>query len=122
MARQGPAPVRREDPAAVIVSQKRAGSSLPEGSANGAGWEPPNREPAAQVPQRGPAAYQQQPADNNDFQVAVPSRKYAHLPLIADELKGKETPATYQLDPETAIPSGKNPVRQKKGVLGFLKK
>jgi hypothetical protein len=115
MGRQGPAPVRREDPAAVIVSQKRAGSSLPEGSANGAGWESPNREPAAQLPQRGPA-------DNNDFQVAVPSRKYSHLPLIADELKGKETPATYQLDPETAIPSGKNPVRQKKGVLGFLKK
>ena len=122
LGRQGPLPVRREDPAAVIVSQKRAGSAFPEGSANGAGWEPPNREPAAQEPRRAPAAYQQQPADNNDFQVEVPQRKYSHLPMIADELKGKENAATYQLDPQTAIPSGKNPVRQKKGVMGFLKK
>jgi hypothetical protein len=122
MGRQGPLPVRREDPAAVIVSQKRAGSTFPEGTAAGAGWEPPNREPAAQVLQRAPVPYQQQPVDNHDFQVAVPQRKYSHLPLIADELKGKETPASYQPDAETVVPSGKNPTKQKKGVLGFLKK
>lgn len=112
MGRQGPPPVRREDPAAVIVSQKRAGSSFQEGAAAGAGWEP----------QRAPVLYPQQPADNNDFQVAVPPRKYGHLPLIADELKGKETQVPYQPDPETVVPSGKNTTKQKKGVLGFLKK
>jgi hypothetical protein len=122
MGRQGLPPVRREDPAAVIVSQKRAAGSFPEGSAAGAGWEPQNHEPAAPVSQRTPASYQQYPADNNDFQVAIPKRKYSHLPMIAEELKEKENAASYHPDPETPVPSGKNATKQKKGVLGFLKK
>jgi len=110
----------REDPAAVVISPKRASPAMPEGTI-AVSREPVSREPGMNLAQKPPVSYRQT-GETNDFQVAIPPRRYGHLPLVAEELKRKETPVLMQPDPENAAPAGKNTKKQKKGVLGFLKK
>jgi hypothetical protein len=59
----------------------------------------------------------------NDQQIAVPQKRYAHLPLIADELKTKGEAGARQHPPDIpGVSQKKRAPSQKKGVLGFLKK
>lgn len=53
-------------------------------------------------------------------QISVPQKKYSHLPLIADELKGAKQSYTDVAD--TPEPSRKSRPPDKKSMLGFLKK
>ena len=58
-----------------------------------------------------------------DQQVDIRQKRYAHLPLIADELRKPAEPQSRQYAPEIPeMPGKKSPGSQKKGVLGFLKK
>jgi Double zinc ribbon len=53
-------------------------------------------------------------------QISMAQKKYGHLPLVADELKGLK-PA-YQDPGDVPEPSRKGRPPDKKGLLGFLKK
>jgi hypothetical protein len=53
-------------------------------------------------------------------QISMPGKKYGHLPLIADELKGSKP--SYHDAADTPEPSRKARPPDKKGVFGFLKK
>jgi hypothetical protein len=50
----------------------------------------------------------------------MPPKKYGHLPLIADELKGSKP--SYEDPGEPLEPSRKKRPPAKSGVLGFMKK
>jgi hypothetical protein len=110
----------REDPAAVIISPKRASPAMPDGAAAISG-EHLNRDTGITLSQKPPVSYRQA-GETSDFQAGISPRRYGHLPLIADELKGKETPVLMQPDQDTPASAGKSVKKQKKGVLGFLKK
>jgi hypothetical protein len=69
-------------------------------------WDPWSDSPAGQdIPSAVP-------------QIHVPSKKYSHLPLIADELKDYKKPAADMDD----FPAPAKQAPRKKGVLGFMKK
>jgi len=116
--RQDSLPVR-DDPAPVIVSQKRTTPAAPEVTAFQGGDVQSREKVYASL--KSPVA-SRSPGDAADFQGAGPQRKYGHLPLVSEELRGKETPAPMHQDPDQGSSSGKSPRKQKKGVLGFLKK
>jgi len=113
-------------PAAVVISKKRA--SLPVQDVAAADWDPwtdgsSDYDARPLAPQEMPVARQPLPADEPVYrspQISVPPKKYSHLPLIADELKGAKTPYTGLEDfPES--PTAERPAK-KKGVLGFMKR
>jgi hypothetical protein len=59
----------------------------------------------------------------HDPQFTVPQKRYAHLPLIADELKTKGEAGARLHPPDIpGVSEKKKAASQKKGVLGFLKK
>jgi hypothetical protein len=58
----------------------------------------------------------------HDQRVAVPQKRYAHLPLVADELKKKSDDGGSQHPADPVTSPKKRGSSQKKGVLGFLKK
>jgi predicted RNA-binding Zn-ribbon protein involved in translation (DUF1610 family) len=53
-------------------------------------------------------------------QIAMPPKKYGHLPLVADELKGSKP--SYKDAGDVPAPSRKGRPPDKKGAFGFLKK
>ena len=102
--------------APVIVTQRKPSGSQPRLTVPDSDWEPWNDVPP--VPGRsgtpGPAMREQ--SAHHEQQTAIPQKRYAHLPLVADELRKKGDDGAYQHLPE--IPG----TPKKKGVLGFLKK
>jgi hypothetical protein len=55
--------------------------------------------------------------------IAIPQKRYAHLPLVADDMKKKGEPGIRQHAPDIpGISQKKKAGLPKKGVLGFLKK
>jgi len=110
-------------PAPVVITKKR--NSLPIMDATTADWDPwtdgsTEFDARPLTPQEPPAAFQPSPAEEPVYrapQISVPPKKYSHLPLIADELKGPKTP--YTGDSES--PAKERPAK-KKGVLGFMKR
>jgi DNA-directed RNA polymerase subunit RPC12/RpoP len=104
--------------APVIVTQRKPAGSVPAVIAPITDWEPWNDVPPApgHSGTAGPAM-PEQPA-HRDQQVAIPQKRYAHLPLVADDMKkkGQHTPDIPDASRK------KRTVSQKKGVLGFLKK
>jgi predicted amidophosphoribosyltransferase len=108
--------------APVIVTQRKPAADPLTVTVPDSDWEPwndPSRSPGFPgVP--GPAEPEQPPS--HDRQIAVPQKRYDHLPLVAEEMKKKGDSATRPLPSDTLhIPGKKNPVSQKKGVLGFMK-
>ncbi len=110
----------------VLVAKKKTG--LPVQEEPPAEWDPWTdgssdfdlQHPARQEQQYSPAQYPAGPADREP-QISVPPRKYSHLPLIADELKGPKTGYADKI--EMAVPAQqKRDHPAKKGVLGFMKK
>jgi predicted amidophosphoribosyltransferase len=113
--RQGMQAAPQPDPAApVIVTQRKPHAGpLPVVTIPETDWEPWNDVPPAPGRSGSPGpAIPEQPA-HPDQQIAVPKKRYAHIPLVADELKIKGEPG---------VPQKKNEGTQKKGVLGFMKK
>ncbi|MDD1690474.1 MAG: zinc ribbon domain-containing protein [Methanoregula sp.] len=85
-----------------------------------ADWDPWSDESDARpvAPPVNPYGYQDEPAPRPP-QIRMPPKKYAHLPLIADELKdGKKSYA----DPDEYAEPPKKERPSKKGVLGFMKR
>jgi len=101
-----------------IVTQRKTAGSLPVVTITDNEWVPwTDTSPVAGLPGSAGPAMPEQPR-LRDRQVAVPQKRYAHLPLVADETKKKGPHA-----PD--VPGGahkKKTVSQKKGVLGFLDK
>jgi hypothetical protein len=106
----------------VIITQRKPGGTLPPVIVPDTDWEPWNDVP----PDSGtsgihdPSPPEQIP--HQDKQVAVPPKRYAHLPLVADELNTKGEPASGRHVPDTPVLSHKRRGTEKKGILGFLKK
>jgi len=120
--RQGIPSARQEDPAPVIITQRKPAGPLPPVTVPDTDWEPWNEVPPALGISRSEPAIPQQPVFH-DQQVALPQKRFAHLPLVADELKkkGDDQGRQYQPDIPGQAPR-KRSGSEKKGVLGFLKK
>jgi hypothetical protein len=85
-------------------------------------WEPWNEMPPALGISRSEPPIPEKPVFH-DRQAAVREKRYAHLPLIADDMKKKAEPPSSQHGQDIPVmPAKRKPVSQKKGVLGFLKK
>ena len=110
-------------PAAVVVTKKR--NALPIQEVPAADWDPwtdgsPEFDSMPAGLQEPAPSYQPPPPEEPAFrapQISVPPKKYSHLPLVADELKGAKGP--YTGDPG---PRAKERPAKKKGVLGFMKR
>ena len=126
---KGPVAVAPADPApSVVIAKKR--SLPPQPAEQPAEWDPwsdgspeydiagPGREDPS-FPQPEPPAPVAPPAAGIP-EAGTPGKRYAHLPLIADELKGPKT--QYAGPEEPPLPPPRGSARKKKGVLGFLKK
>ncbi len=110
--RQGMHSVHSTGPAPVIVTQRKPAGSHPAVIVPDTDWEPWNDAPAA--PRLSGAADTVVPEQSArpDLQTAEPQKRYAHLPLVSDEMKKSGHGSTQR----------KKAVSQKKGVLGLLKK
>lgn len=109
--------------ASVIITQTRPAGLPLLVTVPDTDWEPWNDEPPASEHSgtSGPALPEQ--TAHHDQQIAVPQKRYAHLPLIADEMKTKgDAGAPLQVPGTPGISQKKKTGSQKKGVLGFLKK
>jgi len=100
------APLRSAGPEAapaVVITKRR--SPLPAREETVADWDPwSDGSPEYESPQEQPV--------HTAPQISIAPKKYSHLPLVADELKGAKNPG------ETA--KKERPAR--KGVLGFMKR
>jgi predicted amidophosphoribosyltransferase len=110
--RQGVQPAHQQGQAPVIVTQRKPAGFVPTLTVPDTDWEPWADVPP--VPGFSKTSEPSKPAQSThrDQQIAVPEKHYAHLPLIADDMKKKGGPG------ERTQKAGS----QKKGVLGFLKK
>jgi DNA-directed RNA polymerase subunit RPC12/RpoP len=97
--------------APVIVMQRKPAGPQSQVIVPDTDWEPWNDVPPAPGISGSPAPALPKQSAHNDQQIDIPQKRYAHLPLIADELKTKGQAGSRQ-----------KAGSQKKGVLGFLKK
>jgi ribosomal protein L37E len=106
--------------APVIIMQKKPAGTQPPVIVPDTEWEPWNDVP----PDSGPSGIPEPspPHLENEDQQIAPLKRYAHLPLVADELKTKGEPGSGRHMPETPVLSRKKQGTEKKGILGFLKK
>jgi len=67
---------------------------------------------------------QPEPHIHHDHQIAMPQKRYSHLPLVADEMRKKPAHSDDHSPQEVAglPPRKKSSSSGKKGVLGFLNK
>jgi rRNA maturation endonuclease Nob1 len=119
---QQPVPSVPDTTPSVVVTKRRISLPVPPVPEPVAEWDPwsdgsPDYDAVQPARQEQPPAYIP-PADTQISM--VPQKRYAHLPLIADEMKGLKTPYTGEEDPSAH--HRKDPAPRKKGVLGFMKK
>lgn len=103
--------VPQQGPAPVIITQRKPAGTMPHATNPGPDWEPWNDLPPAPGHSEIPRPAMPEPSAHVDRQVAVPEKRFSHLPLVADEMKKGES-----------VTQKKKAGPQKKGVLGFLKK
>ncbi len=109
--------------APVIVTQRKPAGSPPAVIVPETDWEPWNDVPPAPLHSGIPGPAMPKQSEHHDQLIAVPQKRYAHLPLVADEMRKKGEPGSRQYAPDFPDTSQKKKtVSQKKGVLGFLKK
>lgn len=109
--------------APVIVTQRKPARSPPAVIVPGTDWEPWNDVPPAPLHSGIPGPAMPKQSEHHDQLIAVPQKRYAHLPLVADEMRKKSEPGSRQYAPDLPDTSQKKKtLSQKKGVLGFLKK
>jgi len=120
--RQGVQAAYQPGQAPVIVTQRKPAGPLSAVIVPDTDWEPWNDvPPALGVSRSTEPAIPKQPVFH-DQHVAVPQKRYAHLPLIADEMKKGEPGSRQHASDIPNASQKKRTVSQKKGVLGFLKK
>lgn len=105
----------------VIVGKKKA--ALPIQEETPAEWDPwTDGSPDFDLQQQTPAAPPAEEPVARVPQISVPQKKYSHLPLIADELKGTKTTYDGGTTVEMQVPAQKKKPQPpgKKGVLNFL--
>jgi len=108
--------------APVIITQRKPAGSLPAVTVPETDWEPWNDVPPALGISRSEPAIPKQPVFH-DQQVAIPQKRYAHLPLVADDMRKKDETVSRQYAHDVPdISFKKKTGSQKKGVLGFMKK
>jgi DNA-directed RNA polymerase subunit RPC12/RpoP len=124
------APFKKKDPGAehlphqapVVVTPRKPAGPLPPVIVPDTDWEPWNDAPYPGLSgSTHPAAPEQyaQP----DQQIAIPQKRYSHLPLVADDMRKKGDPSYRQLTPGSpGIAQKKKTGSKNKGILGFLKK
>jgi DNA-directed RNA polymerase subunit RPC12/RpoP len=109
--------------APVIVTQRKSAAPVPQVTVPDSDWEPWNDLPPASGSSGTPGLVMPETSAHHDQQIAIPQKRYAHLPLVADEMNKKSEPLTSPHSSD--IPGAsqkKRAASQKKGVLGFLKK
>lgn len=111
-------------PGPVVITQRKAAAPAPLVIVPESDWEPWNDVPPAHtLPAAVPHPARPEPVEQHDQQVAISRKRYAHLPLVADEMRKKPVPPDDRHPPEiTGIPPRKKGSSGKKGVLGFLNK
>jgi predicted amidophosphoribosyltransferase len=122
--RQGPqtAHPHLPGPAPVMVTQRKSAEPLHPVIVPETDWEPWNDVPPALGISGAEPAIQAQPVFH-DQRVAVPQKRYAHLPLVAEDMRKKSESGTRQNVPDISVVSDRKKAgSSKKGVLGFLKK
>jgi DNA-directed RNA polymerase subunit RPC12/RpoP len=120
--RQGTQAGHPAGPAPVIVTQRKAAEPLPLVRVPETDWEPWNDTPPALGISRAEPPIPVQPVFH-DQQVAVPQKRYAHLPLVAEDMRKKSESGSRQNVPDIPVGSDRKKAgSSKKGVLGFLKK
>ena len=119
--RQEAQAIHHPEPAPVLVTQRKSAGPQPHLMVPDSDWEPWNEMPPALGISRSEPPIPGQPVFH-DRQVAVPQKRYAHLPLVADELKKKGDDGARQQLPDPGTSPKKRGPAQKKGVMGFLKK
>jgi predicted amidophosphoribosyltransferase len=122
--RQGGQAAALAEEAPVIVTQRKTAGPLPPATIPAAEWEPwSDVQSSAPGPSGTPDLSTPEQYVYHDQQVPIPPKRYAHLPLIADELKTKGEPGPHSRAPDSpGVSHKKKTSTQKKGVLGFLKK
>ncbi len=119
--RQGQSPLSHPE-SPVVITQKKPSVTLPPVIVPDTDWEPWNDEPPVPGPLVFPAAAAPEQPASADQQIPPAQKRYAHLPLVAEDMR-KTAGADVRLPaPDTSVSHKKRPASQKKGVLGFLKK
>jgi len=95
----------------VVTQRKPAGPPSPV-MAPDTNWEPWNDVPPAPVVSGKINQAIPEPSVHHDQQVSIAPKHYAHLPLVADEMRKDGSAPSHK----------KKAGSQKKGVLGFMKK
>jgi predicted amidophosphoribosyltransferase len=121
------APQPQPGVAPVIVTQRKPTAPLPQAlplvTVPDTDWEPWNDVPSTPAPSGTPGPVMPEQPAQNDQQVAIPQKRYAHIPLVADEMRRKGEPGSRQRESDVLnIPPKRKEGSKKKGVLGFLKK
>jgi hypothetical protein len=107
----------------IITQRKPAGPLTVPVTVPDTDWEPWNDVPAVSGLSGSPGPAIPEQSAQYDQQTGVPEKRYAHLPLIADEMKIKGDARVPPHGPDIPITAQKKKTgSQKKGVLGFLKK
>jgi len=121
-SRQGAHAAHPQGHAPVVITQKRPAGPHPTLMVPETDWEPWSDAPPALGISRAEPPIPEQPVFHEQ-QIAIPQKRFAHLPLVADEMKKKGEPQASQHTQDIhGVSVKKKPASQKKGVLGFLKK
>ena len=107
--------------APVIITQRKPAGHIPPVMVPDSDWEPWNDVVDPILPGSPTPSLPEQPA-YHDQKIALPPKRYAHLPLIAEDMKKKSDPSVRLQAPNSPDMLQKKKTGPKKGVLGFLKK
>jgi len=110
--RQGLPASSQPGQASVVVTQRKPAGPLSPVMAPDTNWEPWNDVPPAPVVSGKINQAIPEPSVHHDQQVSIAPKHYAHLPLVADEMRKDGSAPSHK----------KKAGSQKKGVLGFMKK
>ncbi|WP_292346599.1 MULTISPECIES: zinc ribbon domain-containing protein [unclassified Methanoregula] len=116
--------LHQPNPAPVVITQRKQAAPAPLVIVPESDWEPWSDVPPAHT-SAGPAAPPAQPEPlHHDQQIAMPQKRYSHLPLVADEMRKKPAPSEDHQPHDIAglPPRKKSSSSGRKGVLGFLNK
>ena len=122
-------PTLKKAPGSVIITKKKHPASHPAKARTGAPhYSPadPSQGPteAPPYPEEGGKYARLPPGEDEIIRDIQPSKKYAHIPLIADELKVKDTPQGGFLSNGAREPSSSHQKKHapKKGMLGMFRR
>jgi hypothetical protein len=117
--------IRKKTPGSVIVTKKKHSPSPPAQPGGYVPEDPPDDCTEALSDPQAQKKYAHLPLVANERPVDTrPAKKYAHLPLVADELKVKDSPqgGLYSTDVPEPSPSNRKKHAPKNGIMGMFKR